>query len=81
MLKVLKFEIYENFEPLIEHGSHWINFLIIFSFISENIDILNAYIKFGTKLFLLTCEKKEKFKTCHGKSEKIVNLNVLEMSP
>jgi len=26
MLKVLKFEIYGNFEPLIKHGSHWIKF-------------------------------------------------------
>jgi len=54
---------------LIEHGPHWISF-IIFSFISENIDILNAYIKFGTKLFIFTFKKKEKFKTCHKKSKK-----------
>jgi hypothetical protein len=31
---------------------------------------LNAYIKFGTKLFHLTCEKKVKCKISHGKMKK-----------
>jgi hypothetical protein len=35
----------------------------------KTIDTLKAYIKFATKLFHLTCEKKVKCKTCHGKSE------------
>jgi hypothetical protein len=34
------------------------------------IDILEAYIKFGTKLFYSIWEKKVKYKTGHEKSEK-----------
>jgi hypothetical protein len=52
-----KNEFLRNFGPLIEHGPHWINFTIL-TFISEKNDIPDAYIKFGTKLFHLTGEKK-----------------------
>jgi hypothetical protein len=41
-----------NFGPLIEYGSHWINFNY-FHF-HKIIDTLKAYIRFGTKLFHLT---------------------------
>jgi hypothetical protein len=33
------------------------------------VNTLEAYIRFGTKLFHLTCKKKVKCKTSHGKSE------------
>jgi hypothetical protein len=36
----------------------------------KTIDIVEAYIKFGTKLFYSTWEKKVKYKTSHGKNEK-----------
>jgi len=42
-----KSQIFENFGPLMEHGPHWINFIII-TFINENNRYLEAYIKFGT---------------------------------
>jgi hypothetical protein len=67
MLKVSKNQNFENFGPLIEHGSHWINFTIL-TFINEN-NRLKAYIKIETKLFHLTWKKKVKCKTCHGKNE------------
>jgi hypothetical protein len=35
MQKVSKNEISKNFGPLIKHGPHWINFIIL-TFISEN---------------------------------------------
>jgi hypothetical protein len=53
MYKISKIEISRNFGPLIEHGAHWINFIIL-TFINENIYILDVYIVFGTKKFHLT---------------------------
>jgi hypothetical protein len=53
MLKFSKSQISRNFEPLIEHGPHWINFIISLSQVKK-IDTLEVYIKFGTKLFYLT---------------------------
>jgi hypothetical protein len=38
---------------LIEHGPHWINFIIL-TFINEDKKTLNAYISFGGNLFHLT---------------------------
>jgi hypothetical protein len=67
--KFQKVKFFGNFGPLIEHSPHWINFTIII-FISEKVDIINAYIKFGTKLFHLTREKKGKSKKGHRKNEK-----------
>jgi hypothetical protein len=66
--KSLKKSNFWEFWPLMEHGPCWINFTI-FTFISEKIDTLKNYIKFGTKLFHLTWEKKVKCETNHGKSE------------
>jgi len=53
MYKVSKNENFGSFGSLIEHGSHWINF-IIFIFISEN----NRYFTYLYKLW-------SKFNTCH----------------
>jgi hypothetical protein len=53
MLKVLKNQISGNFEPLIEHGSHWINFTI-FTFISEK----NRYFKCLHKIISFDMRKK-----------------------
>jgi hypothetical protein len=53
MLKNSKSENFKKFEPWKKYGPHWINF-IIFIFMNEIIDILKAYIKFGTKLLHLT---------------------------
>ncbi len=47
----------------------------------KTIDILDAYIEFGTKLIHLTCEKKEKSKTSHKKSEEKDEFESLKMSP
>jgi hypothetical protein len=41
----------------------------------KKIDILDAYIKFGTKLFHLTREKKRNLKEIIRKMKKNVNLN------
>jgi hypothetical protein len=46
----------------------------------KKIDILDAYIKFGTKLFHLKWEKR-KLKIYHRKNEKMVNLIILEVNP
>jgi len=42
-----------NFGPLIKHGPNQMNFTT-FIVITENNRYLDAYIKFGTKLFHLT---------------------------
>jgi hypothetical protein len=47
----------------------------------KTIDILDAYIKFGTKLVHLTWEKKEKSKTSHKKSEEKDEFKSLKMRP
>jgi hypothetical protein len=47
----------------------------------KKIDIMDAYIKFGTKLFHLTWEKKEKSKTCHRKSEEKGEFEFVGVSP
>jgi hypothetical protein len=44
-------------------------------------DIVDAYVKFRTILFHLTCERMGKFKIGHKKSEKKVNLKVVGVSP
>jgi hypothetical protein len=47
----------------------------------KTIDILNVYIKFGTKLFHLTRKKRGNLKHVIGKVKKNMNLNDLRMSP
>ncbi len=41
----------------------------------KTIDILDAYINFGTKLFHLTCEKRGNLRQIIGKMKKKMNLN------
>ncbi len=75
-VKVLKNEIYGNFGPLIEHGPHWINFIIL-TFISEN----NRYFKWNLEQnYFIDIRKKGKSKTSHRKNEKKVNLSVLRVN-
>ncbi len=64
---------------MIEHGPHWINFTIL-TFIIEKIDILDAYIKFGTILFYLTWKKKGNLRQIIGKVKEKMNLSVLGMN-
>jgi hypothetical protein len=47
----------------------------------KTIYTLEAYIKFETKLFHLTLEKKVKCKTSNGKIKKKVNLGILGVNP
>jgi hypothetical protein len=47
----------------------------------KKIDTLETYIKFETKLFHLTLEKRVKCKTNDGKMKKKVNLGVLGVNP
>jgi hypothetical protein len=42
---------------------------------------IDAYIKFGTKLFHLTWREKMKSKTCHRKNEEKGEFKSLGMSP
>ncbi len=68
MQNVSKSEISKNFGPLIEHGPHCINFIII-TFISEN----NRYQRFLYKIWnkIISFDiKKRKSKTWHKKNEK-----------
>jgi hypothetical protein len=60
MSKFSNFEIFVNFEPLIEHDPHWIKFIIL-TFISKKKDIINAY---WNKIISFDM-KKRKFKTNH----------------
>jgi hypothetical protein len=47
----------------------------------KKVNILDTYIKFGTKWFHLTWEKKGKSKTCHKKNEKKGEFESLGVSP
>jgi hypothetical protein len=64
MYKVSKNEILGNFGPLIEHGPHWINF-IIFTFISENNRYFQCPYKIWRKFISFDMRKKRESKTCH----------------
>jgi hypothetical protein len=69
MLKFSKSQISRNFGPLIEHGPHWINF-IIFTFTSEKNRYFGGLYKIWNRIILFDMRKKKvKCKTCHGKSE------------
>jgi hypothetical protein len=46
----------------------------------KTIDILNAYIKFETKLFHLTWGKEANLKQIIGNMKKKVNFRILQMS-
>ncbi len=64
MYKISKNEIFGNFGPLIEHGSLWINFIIL-TFKVKKVNILDAHIKFVPNLFHLTWEKIVDAKKSH----------------
>ncbi len=75
MSKYSKNEIFDKFEPLIEYGPHWINF-IIFIFINEKKQIFKMFIYIiWNKIISFGIKKKEKFKTGHKENEEKVNLN------
>jgi hypothetical protein len=48
---------YSSFGPLIEHGPHWINF-IIFTFISENNRYFRGIYKIWNKIISFDMKKK-----------------------
>jgi len=57
MLKVLKNQIFGNFGPLMEHGPHWINFIIL-TFISEKNRYFKSLHKIWNKIISLDMRKK-----------------------
>jgi hypothetical protein len=58
-------EISGNFEALIEHGPHWINFIIL-TFISlKNKNKFRGFYKIWSKIISFDMKKKVKCKTCH----------------
>jgi hypothetical protein len=64
MYKISKSEIFGNFGPLIEHGPHWINF-IIFTFISENNGYFKCPYKIWNRFISFEMSKINNFKTCN----------------
>jgi len=56
-VKSFKKSKFENFGPLIEHGPHWINF-IIFTFISENKKYLKGLHEIWNKIISFDMKKK-----------------------
>jgi hypothetical protein len=61
MYKGSKSEISKNFGPLIDHGPHWINFIIL-TFLSEKNKYSRCLYKIWSKLISFDMEKKEKSK-------------------
>ncbi len=57
MLKFSKSQISRNFEPLIEHGPHWINFIIC-TFTSEKNRYFRGVYKIWNKIILFDMKKK-----------------------
>ncbi len=57
MLKISKNENFKKIGPLIEHGPHWINF-IIFTFISENKINFRGLYKIQNKIIIFYMRKK-----------------------
>ncbi len=56
-IKSFKSQNFENFGPLIEHGPHWINF-IIFTFISEKNRYFRSLHKILNKIISFDMKKK-----------------------
>jgi hypothetical protein len=67
-VEVPKSQILGNFGPLIEHGPHWINFIIL-TFISENNKYFRGLYKIWNKIISFDMKKKMKCKTYLGKNE------------
>ncbi len=57
MYKVSNFEISMNFGPLIKHGTHWINFIVL-TFISENDRYFKCLYKNWSKFISFDMRKK-----------------------
>jgi hypothetical protein len=57
MYKISKNEFFGNFGPLIEHGPHWINFIIL-TFISENNRYFRCPYKIWSKFISFDTKKK-----------------------
>jgi hypothetical protein len=57
MYKISKNKISENFGPLIEHGSLWINFIIL-TFISEKNKYFRCPYKIWTRFISFDMRKK-----------------------
>jgi hypothetical protein len=74
-VKSLKNEIYENFGPFIEHGPHWINF-IVFTFISENNRYSRCLYKIWNKIISFDMKKNRNLKQIIRKVKKKVKLNL-----
>jgi hypothetical protein len=64
MYKISKNEKFGSFGSLIEHGSHWINFINL-TFIRENNRYFRCLYKLWSKFISFDVRKKRKFKTCH----------------
>jgi hypothetical protein len=58
----------KNFEPLIEYGPHWINFIIL-TFIIEKNKYSKSLYKIWNKIISFDMKKKGNFKIGHRKSE------------
>jgi hypothetical protein len=63
-----KSQIFGNFGPLIEHGSHWINF-IIFNIISVKNRYFKSLYKIWNKIISFNIKKRVKCKIGYGKNE------------
>jgi hypothetical protein len=68
-VKVSKNQNFGNFGPLVTHGLHWINFIIL-TFISQNNRYFRGLYKIWNKIISFDMKKKVKCTTCHGKNEK-----------
>jgi len=57
-VKSFKSENFDNFGPLIKHGTHWINFTIL-NFIGEKIRYSRCLYKIWTKIILFDMKEKK----------------------
>jgi len=73
MYKITKNENFENFEPLIGHGPHWIN-VTIFTLISEKNRYFKCPYKIWRKFNSFDILKKENLKQVIGFIKKKMNL-------
>jgi hypothetical protein len=66
--KVSKSQIFWYFGPLVKHGPHWINFIIL-TFISENKIKFKGLYKIWNDIISFDMKKKVKCKTNHEKTK------------
>jgi hypothetical protein len=80
-VKNFKKSKFENFEPLREHGLHWINFTI-FTFICETNRYFKGLYKIWNKIISFDMRKKRwNVRQVMRKLKKKVNLGLLGMNP